>query len=85
MTGYSASKLLGRNCRLLQGPDTDANAVAALANGLRTGGDVVVRLTNYKANGSTFEQIVALRPVCDTAKACRFFAGFHLEVQRPFI
>lgn len=27
MTGYQTAELLGRNCRLLQGPDTDPAAV----------------------------------------------------------
>lgn len=34
LTGYERSKVLGRNCRFLQGPDTDPDAVAKIRKGI---------------------------------------------------
>ena len=45
-TGYSREEVLGNNCRLLQGPNTEAEAVQTMINGMRDGDDVCVRVTN---------------------------------------
>lgn len=34
LTGYERSQVLGRNCRFLQGPDTDPDAVAKIRKGI---------------------------------------------------
>ena len=34
LTGYDRSQVLGRNCRFLQGPDTDPDAVAKIRKGI---------------------------------------------------
>lgn len=34
LTGYSRAQVLGRNCRFLQGPDTDPDAVAKIRKGI---------------------------------------------------
>ncbi|MCY7381964.1 MAG: PAS domain-containing protein, partial [Microcoleus sp. CAN_BIN18] len=37
ITGYAAGEILGRNCRFLQGPDTDRTTVAKIREALREG------------------------------------------------
>ncbi|KAG5183189.1 AUREO-like protein, partial [Tribonema minus] len=45
LTGYSRQQVLGRNCRFLQGPDTDPDTVAQLRRGIAEGRDTsVVRM-----------------------------------------
>lgn len=34
LTGYERNQVLGRNCRFLQGPDTDPDAVAKIRKGI---------------------------------------------------
>eukprot|EP01041_Mallomonas_annulata_P003400 gene3400-6752_t len=54
LTGYKRQEVLGRNCRFLQGPETDQRAVDMIRQGVTEGRDVSVCLLNYKADGSPF-------------------------------
>nr|AML79041.1 putative LOV domain-containing protein [Petalonia fascia] len=54
LTGYDRSQVLGRNCRFLQGPDTDPDAVAKIRKGIEEGSDTSVYLRQYKADGTVF-------------------------------
>ncbi|EGP90269.1 uncharacterized protein MYCGRDRAFT_36348, partial [Zymoseptoria tritici IPO323] len=54
VTGYSRSQIVPRNCRFLQGQDTDREAVARLRECIRTGQESVELLLNYKENGEPF-------------------------------
>ncbi len=52
LTGYSHAEVLGRNCRFLQGMQTDDAAVATLRDGIRAGLDVSTTLVNYRKDGT---------------------------------
>lgn len=54
LTGYTSKEVLGRNCRFLQGPGTDARAVEVIRKAVSTGSDATVCLLNYKADGTPF-------------------------------
>lgn len=44
MTGYSREEVIGRNCRFLQGPDTDQDTVARIREVVGAGGDLTVKV-----------------------------------------
>jgi PAS domain S-box-containing protein len=69
MTGYQAAELLGRNCRLLQGPQTDPESVAILRRALDARREVTVDLLNYRRNGDAFWSEVFVAPVFSAACA----------------
>lgn len=54
LTGYTLEQVLGRNCRFLQGPQTDPRAVDKIRHGIEKGEDTTVVLLNYRRDGSTF-------------------------------
>jgi len=54
MTGYSAAEVLGRNCRFMQGPDTDARAIGALRRAIGERASATVELLNYRRDGTPF-------------------------------
>mmetsp|Transcript_10828 Transcript_10828/g.16156 ORF Transcript_10828/g.16156 Transcript_10828/m.16156 type:complete len:357 (+) Transcript_10828:5-1075(+) len=54
LTGYELSDILGRNCRFLQGPETDPRSVDKIRKAITAGGDTSVCLLNYRKDGSTF-------------------------------
>jgi PAS domain S-box-containing protein len=54
LTGYSLDQVLGRNCRFLQGPHTDSNAIDILRKGIAAGEDVTTVILNYRADGTPF-------------------------------
>ncbi|MGY1839444.1 MULTISPECIES: diguanylate cyclase domain-containing protein [unclassified Modestobacter] len=54
MTGYTEAEVLGRNCRFLQGPDTDSSQVQPIRRRMLAGRDVHAVLLNYRRDGSSF-------------------------------
>ena len=54
LSGYTLDQVLGRNCRFLQGPDTNPMAVDRVRKGIEKGEDTAVCLLNYRFDRSTF-------------------------------
>src|SRR3712207_3038169 len=52
LTGYARSEVVGRNCRFLQGPDTDPETIALVRERLKTGEGFETEILNYKKDGS---------------------------------
>ena len=66
LTGYSSEEVLGRNCRFLQGPDTDPGAVDAIRKGMAANDHSIrVELLNYRKDGSSFWNGLSISPVQD--------------------
>lgn len=62
-TGYSKEEVLGRNCRILQGPDTDPAAVAALRDAVENMQALEIEILNYRKDGTPFWNDLSIRPV----------------------
>lgn len=76
LTGYGDDEVIGRNCRFLQGPETDQDTVAKIRDNIAAGQDVAVDILNYRKDGSTFWNAVFISPVRDeTDKIIYFFAS----------
>ena len=80
MTGYSLSEVVGRNCRFLQGPDSDPRAVAALRQATRDGRDVTVTLLNHRKDGTAFWNEVVISPVRDATGVLTHLVGVQTDV-----
>ncbi|MDO8900617.1 MAG: PAS domain-containing protein [Phenylobacterium sp.] len=80
MTGYVRSEVLGRNCRFLQGPDTDAKASATLARGVSAGEAVSVDLLNYRKDGTPFWNALQISPVRNATGQIIYFIGSQVDV-----
>lgn len=80
LTGYSREEIVGRNCRFLQGPETDVQAVAKVRRAIDEGYDVDVDLLNYRKDGTTFWNALYMSPVRDTDGVVRFFFASQLDV-----
>jgi len=79
-TGYSKDEAQGRNCRFLQGPETEPESVEVICETLRQGIDCQVKLTNYKKSGKKFQNLLSTRPVHDSNGVYRFVIGVQFEV-----
>jgi PAS domain S-box-containing protein len=76
LSGYPDNEVIGRNCRFLQGPDTDPNSVTKIRKAISAGEDVAVDILNYKKDGSSFWNAVFISPVRDDdGKIVYFFAS----------
>nr|BAF91489.1 aureochrome2 [Vaucheria frigida]BAF91491.1 aureochrome2 [Vaucheria frigida] len=85
ITGYSREQVLGRNCRFLQGPDTDPDAVRILRKGIVEGKDTDVTILNYNASGEPFWNHVFIAALRDSSGQVINFVGIQHVVQRPVI
>lgn len=74
-TGYSPEEAIGRNCRFLQGPDTNPHAIEAIRQGLNAETRFTIDILNYRKDGSSFLNRLRIRPVYDGDGNLMFFAG----------
>ncbi|KQN91453.1 histidine kinase [Sphingomonas sp. Leaf67] len=82
MTGYAAVEVLGRNCRFLQGPETDPETIAEISDAIRQRRETSVEIINYKKNGSAFWNALFVSPVLDGEGELRYFFASQLDVTR---
>lgn len=80
ITGYDEADAVGRNCRFLQGPDTDPDVVATLRERIDAAEQVTVELLNYREDGSPFWNRVTVAPVHDEDGDVVNFVGFQEDV-----
>ena len=80
-TGYAKEEAVGRNCRFLQGPDTEPEAIQVIRNTLSKGQDCHVKLTNYRKNGELFQNLLSMRPVFDADNIYRYVIGVQFEIK----
>ena len=74
-TGYTRDAVIGRNCRFLQGADTDSAAVDRLRSAIREGRQISVELLNYRRDGQPFWNYLNVAPVHDAAGTVTAFVG----------
>jgi diguanylate cyclase (GGDEF)-like protein/PAS domain S-box-containing protein len=80
ITGYAADEVVGRNCRFLQGPDTDPRSVAVLRQAIAQEREAYVTLLNYRADGTPFYNEVALAPERDELGRVVRYIGVQRDV-----
>jgi PAS domain S-box-containing protein len=74
-TGYTARESLGKNCRFLQGPETDPAAVEAIRAALRDKREITIDILNYRKDGRKFWNRLRIRPLYGDDGKVMFFAG----------
>lgn len=80
ITGYSQEEVIGRNCRFLQGHDTDPIAVEQIRQSIRTGQEVRVVLKNYRKDGTLFWNDLTISPVRDSSGKVTHFIGVQTDI-----
>eukprot|EP01094_Clydonella_sp_ATCC50884_P029129 TRINITY_DN9004_c0_g1_i1.p1 TRINITY_DN9004_c0_g1~~TRINITY_DN9004_c0_g1_i1.p1 ORF type:complete len:481 (-),score=172.84 TRINITY_DN9004_c0_g1_i1:298-1740(-) len=68
MTLYPKERILGVNCRFLQGPLTDREVVKQVGEAVRNGRPLEVELLNYRADGVPFWNVFLMLPVHKSGK-----------------
>lgn len=80
MTGYRRGEALGQNCRFLQVPATDVEAVRQLREAIAEGRDHVAVLRNRRKNGDLWWNELRLSAVHDDSGALTHYFGFQNDV-----
>ncbi len=80
LTGYDEEEIIGRNCRFLQGPRTDAKPVAELSAAIAKEDVTIVELLNYRKDGSSFWNALHIGPIYDEEGKLTYFFGSQWDV-----
>jgi diguanylate cyclase (GGDEF)-like protein/PAS domain S-box-containing protein len=80
LTGWPADEVLGRNCRFLQGRDSEGPALEELRAALAEGRGCRVTLRNHRRSGEAFWNELTLSPVPGGGDAAAYFAGVLVDV-----
>ncbi|CAI5514070.1 unnamed protein product [Closterium sp. Naga37s-1] len=82
LTEYSREEILGRNCRFLQGPDTDPKTVQRIRDAIKKEEDITVQLLNYTKSGKQFWNLFHLQAVRDNKGMLQYFIGVQLDASQ---
>jgi PAS domain S-box-containing protein len=82
LTGYTQDEILGRNCRFLQGADTDHDTIVRIRAGIARQEDVHEEVFNYRKDGSGFWNALFISPVFDPRGNLIYFFASQLDVTR---
>jgi PAS domain S-box-containing protein len=80
ITGYEPMDALGKNCRFLQGNDTDQPEIGKLRQALTEGREVAVTLRNYRKDGSLFWNELSMSPVRNGQDQITHYIGVQTDV-----
>ncbi|MGB6167490.1 MAG: adenylate/guanylate cyclase domain-containing protein [Geitlerinemataceae cyanobacterium] len=80
ITGYSASEVLGSNCRFLQGKKTDRSQVDLLRVAIDAGKHCTVILLNHRQDGTPFWNELSISPIYDENDRLTHFIGVQADV-----
>ena len=81
-TGYTIDEVMGRNCRFLQGPDTDPSSVAEVREAIKAHHETSVEILNYRKDGTSFWNALYVSPIFDENKELVYFFASQLDVSR---
>nr|AML79023.1 putative LOV domain-containing protein [Leucobryum albidum] len=79
LTEYTREEILGRNCRFLQGPDTDQKTVKQIRDAIKENRDITVQLLNYTKSGKPFWNLFHLQAMRDQKGELQYFIGVQLD------
>lgn len=82
LTGYSEEEVLGRNCRFLQGEESNQSELDRLRAAIREQQPCIVELLNYRKDGTKFWNNLSINPVFDDSGEIVYFTGIQMDVTR---
>ncbi|MDD5460372.1 MAG: SpoIIE family protein phosphatase [Methylococcales bacterium] len=80
MTGYSREELIGLNPRILQGPETDPEAIKSIQKAVCEMQPCLITLKNYRKDGASFWNELFISPVLDSQGNLTHYIGVQTDV-----
>jgi PAS domain S-box-containing protein len=80
LTGYAQEDFIGRNCRFLQGPQTDRGTVDEVRKAIGEQRAVAVDILNYRKDGTPFWNALFLGPIFDQDGKLLYFFASQMDI-----
>ncbi len=82
LTGYEEHEVLGKNCRFLQGPETDPKTVKRIARAVREKRSLRTVIRNYRKDGRPFWNDLSLTPIRSARGDVTHIVAHQVDVTR---
>lgn len=80
ITGYREDEVLGRNCRFLQGPESDQSGLQTIREALRERREGIATVKNYRKDGTWFWNELLVSPVFNETGELTNFVGIQRDI-----
>jgi PAS domain S-box-containing protein len=80
LTGYARDEILGRNCRFLQGPETDPETVRTIHDAVVRAEALEIDIRNHRKDGEPFWNRLLMAPVYDADQQLAYFFASQVDV-----
>ncbi len=80
LTGYAKEDVIGKNCRFLQGKETDNAAVDVLRQAIKNRQQTTVELLNYKKDGTPFWNRLSITPLKNESGITTHYVGVQSDI-----
>jgi PAS domain S-box-containing protein len=80
LTGYDRDEVIGKNCRFLQGPETDKSEIQKIKDALSKDSHIRVTFKNYFKGGKEFINDLMVTPIKNSDGKVTHFLGMQMNV-----
>jgi PAS domain S-box-containing protein len=80
ITGYTKEEILGKNCRFLQGENSEKETINKIRQAIKNKKPGTFSITNYKKDGTTFLNELHLSPIFNSKKMLINFVGIQHDI-----
>jgi PAS domain S-box-containing protein len=80
LTGYERADILGRNCRFLQGPETDPATIRRIHEAVNSARSIEIDIRNHRRDGEPFWNRLLMAPVRDADGELVYFFASQVDV-----
>lgn len=79
-TGFKPDEVIGKNCRFLQGPQTNLETIAQIRLALHNQQGFEGEILNYRKNGELFWNLLRIRPLTNSKGEVEYFVGIQTNI-----
>jgi diguanylate cyclase (GGDEF)-like protein/PAS domain S-box-containing protein len=80
ITGFSEAEMLGKNCNILQGPDTDPETIQLMRDSFAAGVTFRGDILNYRKDGAPFWNALTITPLKDDSGDVTHFVSVQRDI-----